>query len=720
MADRERLVAALHEAHRRAEAGDEEAAAHARHLATVLQQMGAQEPAATPAEPPAQEQAPQQPSGPWDNFLRGFDRVKLTANRINPMTRQSTPPVAVRTGPGGRQEAITPIGLGEGVRAALTGNEAAVRSGTSPMGGDFLFGAAQAMVNGDFSAEGLQEGVKQQRERRAELEAINPAAAFVGEAAGYMNLYNLATRAAPQLAARAAQPVMNTARGIVAGGGTSAAGTLAQGGTSEEAGVAGATDAALTGALGVVGRVGAPIARAAAVAAEGVPVVRSIPAIRRGAEGSAIRALANRTGMNVEDLQAGVAEFRMLNNRPPALAELDDPEMGEMLVALGRTRRTVRPLIDQYTEALQHNRPAEARDAILAGRESLTAGQAGARVTAQMNATMGPIRNGAVSIPHDAAVQHIRTFQRAGLGPRLPNETNAALARATADDAPLDLTVGQADDIARQLRNAATVLRRDGPSELANQYDAAAAAFARDIGAQNPAYLRAYDSYAIGMDFVDGLGAGAKAIGTGGRGARAAVEQANLETAGRLNAPAQGAAARRVGLSDGARQEVAANIEGGTADVISEGRRLPAEGRQRELSALVGPQEAARIGGIGNTQARAAEAIEAIRRRALDPNNSLNRRDVQDAIEVSLLGFRPNVIGTARTAGFSIDFLRRQGVPPNTARRIAEFALDPERADEAVQLMERARMNDQQITEFLSTLAGGLAAADMREEQADE
>lgn len=591
-----------------------------------------------------------------------------------------------------------------GVRRIATGDvtldelgreaETFTRAVAAPIGGDFvaagaenLTRAATRVIPGGQNLPNNPNAITEQRERRRALANRSDstrATALAGELLGFGGIQSQINKAPSLIVSSNASRAGNAARTAGQAGIVTGVGETAKTGDVQQGAEAGAI---ATVAAPVVGGAGNFI----------VKKVKGIPNAARSLLGgnvhpAAMDALARRTNVPADILEEQFNKFVAANNRPPALAEIIDDNSVQQMRRLAEMRSEAAEVFNEAEELFAIQRPGQLQAAIENGSpaqsaEALTT----VRDDLLTSALRTPLRPDLPAVAERAVpVDEIADLLA---DPDLLGKVSRTTRRKIAEavDGEAEMTIDLLDRIRQSVSKGIKGENGDVFRGLRDEIVGV-------LEENSPEYARAFERYRQQSQFIDGLGRG--------RGVRTA------STADFEQAVPTLSASEAAGVSAGSRSGLAEAAGETPVSAVRVANDISQAGPQRRIAAAQGATEAERLAEVGRTNARAAQNFRGTSTsNELPPSLAGAPQDAGELLAVGLGRASPFAVGRILTKG--INFLEKLGVPPATAKKIAELAVDPNSTQEAIEQLRRLNVADEFIAEVSTELAvtGAAAAA---------
>lgn len=562
-------------------------------------------------------------------------------------------------------------------------------------GGTVLRGALTGENDMSFG-----EALEAQREFRRALEEDFPVTSGLGEVAGALTGGGLATGAiragARQIPGRAGQAISglttlergqkakNVLKLSAAGGAT---GAITEGITEDDPLSGGLTGAAF-------GPLGAGLVKAAGVTAGAVNNLLADPAAK------GIKVLAQKLGIDAEELGRRFLEFQEATGKKPAIADIANPQAVAELRDIIATRATGTATAREAAEATTRQRAADIGEQVAGERITTTGTTQQAARGRQAARQFGEAEGAQIQFTGDQ-VQDLLS------NPDLRRAIPVTLKRRL-DEALSDVPEGQSatlsgldvDDLRKALRKRGR--GATGADVIFNDLADEVEAIARE---QSPEFGRAVSEFARRSRTAEGVEAG-----------RRAVTQPTGEFLASLeNAPRETIAGIRVGLRSGLADTALENAS--RASRLVRGLAEDA-GLVRRLKAVMKPAEVDRLQRIGRLQARAIENIERLAPGIRAVEDEGVREAVRDAVSAM-------VVAGGNTGGaFKANLFQRAlsrltpKLPERVVTNLARDAFDPKKVPDVIQVLRRAEVGEEDILDLFATaVAGGQLASSATGEQ---
>jgi hypothetical protein len=607
-----------------------------------------------------------------------FDPTTAAPAQAAAFDPSSAQPVEA-TQPGGALRAATrSIPLLPGIANAITaGGEYAVRQ--SGLGE--VIGRATGIGGGEPKPYGdILRGMASQD---AALRSAHPVASVVGNVLGTGATIPLAAgmpgAAATGLGGR-------TLAGIGYGG----AGGAIEGAT-DSATLSGAAGGALGGAAvgGAVGAVAAPVLR----------TIGRVFGSMGGSQRMAFQHLAERVKLPDETkeqaarrLHADFMEYRQVFGRNPRTAELLEHAQAKALAGGGsglmdagiRSSERAVDIARQAEQASAVARQGLVSNALQRGRPVVSQTEVRAAASDSLDATMGRI--GQTPVTLSAPELELLSSQpvQAILQGRAYGAVREAIEGA-AQGQPVTLRVLEDVRLAMQ-RGAGS----SNPTE-AHLYRGLRDDV-RAIGeAASPEYAAGLTRFARSQHRADGVETGRAAVSN-------TASTAEVDTAFRREPANAYGNAGRVGQREGFRSQLVERAQQSPNAAAETARRLAEDvGLNQRSATLQGQTEAARQHRVGELATRAARGMAAV-----TPTAKAQPSHAAEATLHGVIGFASPVHAAHWLAGPILHSLR--GIPPNTARRLAELATDPAQTPAVIQYLVRRGMSRGDASQYVSNV----------------
>jgi hypothetical protein len=578
--------------------------------------------------------------------------------------------------------------------------ETSIRSGTAPLGGDFLAAGGENITRFLTGQENNPNALREQRARREELAAEAPLQAGASEALGFGGLFKALTGAIPALRVAQGSTIANPnrLRNTAATAGeaftTTVAGEKAMGTDTTQAlqqgGIAAVAAPAMTGLL-----------RAMTQGAQGVPSgitsAQADDALRTAAEPAAIRSLFQRLEMDPEEGLQRLAAARARGNPTPTIADLMNEREIDNIKNLATGRRAAADTLDAEETVAARRRADEMRTRITEGAQG---GQvrtqavealetnANDRLTTALRSDQGAGR--LADTPIDKNPFQDLFMDDAGEALRSSLSTNLRRQLADVLDGDEDMTI----DLAEQVRQAFS--KRGGAGE--NYRFVEASQSVRDIiRAESGEYATAFDRFKEDFSFIDGFKRGQRAVGR---------DSAELTDVFQSLDPAE-----QEGVRAGVRMRLAstAGRRPGTAVRVAD-ELADSQDMRSILELTEGAQEADNLVALGEQARQSANNMTRLSPATQLPP-ALRDASEQLAEAAAAVGGRGSGILFARLAGNVVGNLRAIGVPPNAAQKMAQLITDPAQSERVLQRLVEVGIDERELTQLVqgivSTLKSG-------------
>jgi hypothetical protein len=607
-----------------------------------------------------------------------FDPTTAAPAQAAAFDPSSAQPVEA-TQPGGALRAATrSIPLLPGIANAITaGGEYAVRQAGSAMGAPI-----EAKPYGD-----ILRGMASQD---AALRSEHPVASVVGNVLG-------TGATLPVAAALPGAAAMGLGGRLAAGAGYGAAGGAIEGAT-DSASLSGAAGGAFVGGIagGVLGTVAAPALR----------TIGRVFGSMGGSQRMAFQHLAERVKLPDETkeqaarrLHADFMEYRQVFGRNPATAELLEHAQAKALAGGGsglmdagiRSSERAVDIARQAEQASAVARQGLVSNALQRGRPVVSQTEVRAAASDSLDATMGRIGQTPVTLSaQDLTLLSSQPVQ-AILQGRAYGAVRQSIEDAATNGTPIPL---------RHMEDIRLAMQRGAGSS--NPTEAHLYRGLRDdvraIGeAASPEYAAGLTRFARSQHRADGVETGRAAVSN-------SAQTAEVDTAFRREPQSAYGNAGRVGQREGFRSQIVERSQQSPNAAAETARRLAEDvGLNQRSATLQGQTEAARQHRVGELATRAARGMAAV-----TPTAKAQPSHAAEATLHGVIGFASPVHAAHWLAGPILHSLR--GIPPNTARRLAELATDPAQTPAVIQYLVRRGMQrgdaSQYVSNVLSLTAG--------------
>jgi hypothetical protein len=607
-----------------------------------------------------------------------FDPTTAAPAQAAAFDPSSAQPVEA-TQPGGALRAATrSIPLLPGIANAITaGGEYAVRQAGSAMGAPI-----EAKPYGD-----ILRGMASQD---AALRSEHPVASVVGNVLG-------TGATLPVAAALPGAAAMGLGGRLAAGAGYGAAGGAIEGAT-DSASLSGAAGGAFVGGIagGVLGTVAAPALR----------TIGRVFGSMGGSQRMAFQHLAERVKLPDETkeqaarrLHADFMEYRQVFGRNPATAELLEHAQAKALAGGGsglmdagiRSSERAVDIARQAEQASAVARQGLVSNALQRGRPVVSQTEVRAAASDSLDATMGRIGQTPVTLSaQDLTLLSSQPVQ-AILQGRAYGAVRQSIEDAATNGTPIPL---------RHMEDIRLAMQRGAGSS--NPTEAHLYRGLRDdvraIGeAASPEYAAGLTRFARSQHRADGVETGRAAVSN-------TASTAEVDTAFRREPANAYGNAGRVGQREGFRSQLVERAQQSPNAAAETARRLAEDvGLNQRSATLQGQTEAARQHRVGELATRAARGMAAV-----TPTAKAQPSHAAEATLHGVIGFASPVHAAHWLAGPILHSLR--GIPPNTARRLAELATDPAQTPAVIQYLVRRGMQrgdaSQYVSNVLSLTAG--------------
>lgn len=599
-----------------------------------------------------------------------------------------------------RMEAIRQLGRQQGQQeGALGASTTGVGSGLAGLGtlagaaGNFVGSQARRLFPGEQEGLSFDEALELERARVGGSREENPAAFTTGAVGGGAALGGVGGRALSATAqgtggaarlARAAQlrqgeTLANTGRlvgtGAAAGGAEEASRAAIEGDDVGESAAFGATIGGLAGPATTFAAGGAT--RLAQNIGDSLEPGARV--LRRASRETGDEGRRNIAG----ELRRRAEEFRQATGRGPRLSEIvDEAEAGQLRsVADARPEAAVR--LNQGRQAVRAERQQTLPGAFRGGRTTTTPGAEEARRTASIDRQFAEFGDRPVAL-----TTRVKQFlQSEDLRDALPQSLRRRIGQAL--DEETTLTVRDFDNIRQALRG------RAGPGE-SFRFNQLADEARQLASGQVPELETALREQARRGEVISGLEEGPQVLRRG----QTEQFQEGLERA----SPAQ-----RAGTRVGARGAIVGEAGESPQSAENISRRIAEEsGIQRRLESVAGLGEAQQLRRTAGAEAQSARNLDIA---ATDEAAAL--ASTADINALSRLLPRVGAVASGRASGgfiaaFAEDLTNQFRIPPVAARRLAEAATDPQRLDEAIDVLGRMGLSEDALTTIRqAALIGG-------------
>ena len=321
------------------------------------------------------------------------------------------------------------------------------------------------------------------------------------------------------------------------------------------------------------------------------------------------------------------------------------------------------------------------------------------------------------TVPY-AAIRDI--VETPGATRRLGADLNAIITRAGTND---DLTMREADAIRQAYGKLAKSTTFDAITK--SNFQRTRDLFGERIATTSDAYREALNNFTLGMRRVEGVEVGQSAAGKTVRDVQATVNQpasggASFGTLDPATAAAR-AGARQEGISQGRISDLAGRAEESAAGAVRVADELRQPGAVDRTAATVSPQRAEQLRELGELETQSATNLNSLDiRRATMQNPSAEVRNAISLIPVirgrASAGFEAGLIGQG------VKYLKKLGIPPNAAERMARDLTsgDPARIETMLKNIERLGVRDDAILELATQMAATQTGAKVSKSDTDQ